>query len=79
MLINVFDDRYSLVHILIGIATSFSIFWFVVYIFYQIVEFTYKNKDGVEKEPVGNFVGDIFEFFAGYSFMSLGLEVMGWH
>jgi len=79
MEIRVFDDKLSLIHILIGAATSISILWFVVYVFYQVIEFTYKNRQNGEREPVKNFVGDLFEFFAGYSFMGISLEVIGWH
>ncbi|WP_456477895.1 hypothetical protein [Geoglobus ahangari] len=65
MIVRVFDDRLSLLHIPAGIVSYFFPAFFVVFVFYELIEFTFKAEKREEKAE--NFVGDLFEFFAGVS------------
>jgi hypothetical protein len=75
MKVEVFDDRNSFSHLVLGFLTLTNLSFFVLIVFYEIIEFTYKNRKRVE-EPVANFIGDLFEYFCGLSFAYLLKEVM---
>lgn len=61
--VEVFDDLYSLFHVVCGAIASF--FWPVVILFfiYELIEFCVKKREGKE-----NYVGDILEFSLGMVF-----------
>lgn len=67
MKIEVFDDKNSFVHLVCGVLSYFFIPFFVVFIFYEIIEHIYKYK----KEKEANFLGDITEFLFGFSIIAL--------
>lgn len=63
MRVELFDDRYSLFHVPCGMIAYWVPAFFVIYIFYQVIEFAYKKTHG--KEEARHYVGDLFEFMAG--------------
>ncbi|MBE8539418.1 hypothetical protein [Geoglobus acetivorans] len=69
MMLDVFDDRLSLMHIVVGALSFFYQVFFVVFVFYEVVEHIYLA--GREKEA--NFLGDFVEFLFG-----LGAAALAW-
>ncbi|RLF78874.1 hypothetical protein DRN38_06675 [Thermococci archaeon] len=65
MEIEVFDDKHSFSHFILGIATFKKPYLFVIFFFYELVEFCYKY--GRKEERPEHFIGDCFEYFAGIS------------
>lgn len=65
MQIEIFDDKSSFVHFACGVLSYFFPFIFVIFIFYEIIEYKIVN----EKEA--NFLGDIVEFLIGLGITSL--------
>jgi len=72
MLLEVFDDKSSIVHLICGILSYFWLSVFVIFIFYEIVEHIYKHRQ--EKEA--NFLGDIVEFLFGLGAITLTLKAL---
>jgi len=68
----VFDDLFSIGHVVLGFVAAFIPFLRVasvmVFLLYELVEFMYRNRRGGVPEPIENFVGDILEFFLGLGF-----------
>ncbi|AEA48066.1 hypothetical protein [Archaeoglobus veneficus] len=75
MNVKVFDDRLSLIHLPAGIAAYFFPAFFIVFLFYELIEFCLKAEK--RKEKVENFIGDLFEFFAGVSAVHFFMVVSG--
>ncbi|WP_456478119.1 hypothetical protein [Geoglobus ahangari] len=67
MMLNVFDDKLSLMHIVVGVLSFFNQIFFVIFVFYEIGEHIY--LDGKEKEA--NFLGDFVEFLFGLGAVAL--------
>jgi len=61
MKIEVFDDWYSIGHLIVGVFSYFFVPIFVVFLFYELVEKMFKER----KEKVSTFLGDLCEFFIG--------------
>jgi len=67
MKVEMFDDRFSVIHLIYGIAIGFTdsktiaLVCFVLYTIFQLIEHMYKYN----KEPSENFIGDIIEFVFG--------------
>jgi len=72
MKVELYDDFFSIGHTLLGILAYFHISFFIIFLFYELIEFCYKY--GRKEETPANFVGDLCEFFIGYSFISLLLH-----
>jgi len=70
MKVDVLDDKKSLIHLAVGFLTIFTITFFVIFVFYELAEFIYKNRKGCE-ESVENFIGDLLEYFMGLGFATL--------
>lgn len=70
-LIYAFDDKKSFIHTIAGGLTVFFPPFFIIFIFYEIIEHIYKHG----KEETANFLGDIIEFLFGlgavYLFVAL--------
>ena len=64
MKVNVFDDWYSIGHLILGFFTLVIPLAFIVFLLYELVEFCLKYPH----EKASNFVGDIFEFVLGLGF-----------
>lgn len=60
MRINVLDDKWSVLHVLLGVLAYFLPAVFLVFLFYELAEYLYKRR-----ETAREFVGDLFEFFYG--------------
>jgi len=67
MKLEVFDNKYSFIHLLCGILSYFYPFIFVIFIFYEMIEFIYKKG----KEKPQNFLGDVVEFLFGLGLITL--------
>jgi len=67
MKVELFDDKFSLLHLLFGVAIGFSslknfvLTCFVLYMIFQMVEHMYKYG----KETSESFIGDLVEFIFG--------------
>jgi len=72
MKVELFDDFFSIGHTLLGILAYFHISFFIIFLFYELIEFCYKY--GRKEETLANFVGDLCEFIIGYFFISLVLH-----
>jgi len=72
MKVEIYDDKFSIGHTLLGILAYFHISFFIIFLFYELIEFCYKY--GRKEETPAHFVGDLCEFFIGYSFVSLLLH-----
>ena len=72
MKVEIYDDKFSIGHTILGILAYFHISFFIIFLFYELIEFCYKY--GRKEETPANFVGDLSEFFIGYSFISLLLH-----
>jgi len=67
MKLEVFDDKHSLIHFLCGVLSYFWLSIFIIFIFYEIIEFIYKKG----KEKPQNFLGDVAEFLFGLGLATL--------
>ena len=79
MMVSIFDDKKSVVHLFAGMLSVFSIAFLVVFVLYETAEFIYKRRR--KKEFTDDFVGDLLEFLCGYSFVNILAEVAyggGW-
>lgn len=63
MNVEVFDDWKSIFHFFIGIASYYFPFLFLIFIFYELIEFI------IKKEKKKFYVGDILEFSLGVTFI----------
>jgi len=72
MQVEIFDDVFSLGHLILGILSYFHVGFFVLFVFYELVEFCYKYSR--KRETPANFIGDLCEFFVGLSFVTLSLK-----
>lgn len=61
MKVEIFDDLFSIGHVILGVIALFVTWIVIVYVAYQIIEFCMKKG----REPAINMVGDIVEFFFG--------------
>jgi len=68
MNVKIFDDKWSIGHILIAFLTLINMKFFVIFIGYEVIEFCYKRNRG---ETVEHFIGDIFEYLGGLGLMWL--------
>ena len=69
MKVEIFDDKFSIGHVFLGFLAYFHISFFIIFLFYELIEFCYKY--GRKEETPANFIGDLCEFFIGYSLISL--------
>ena len=67
MKLEVFDNKHSFIHFLCGILCYFWLSIFIIFIFYEIIEFIYKKG----KEKPQNFLGDVVEFLFGLGLATL--------
>ncbi|OYT55906.1 MAG: hypothetical protein B6U77_00755 [Candidatus Hecatellales archaeon ex4484_218] len=64
MRVQVFDDWFSVGHLLLGFLALITPLIFIIYLLYELVEFMFKHP----KEKISCFIGDILEFFCGLGF-----------
>ena len=69
MKVDIFDDKHSLSHFILGILTFKKAYLFVIFFFYQLIELCYKSAK--KRETPEHFIGDCFEYFAGIACMFL--------
>jgi len=62
--VDIFDDKFSVGHLLLGIVSGADPRAAVAFIGYELVEHLYKNRKGSEESQT-KFIGDIIEFFVG--------------
>lgn len=74
MQIVVFDDRNSLAHVILGILTTLWLGFFIIFVFYELIEFCYKYAR--KEETPAHFIGDLAEYFIGYSLIKLLQQVI---
>ena len=67
MKIHVFDDWFSVGHLILGFLALITPLAFTIFLLYELVEFCLKYPH----EKASNFVGDIFEFILGLGFAYL--------
>jgi len=73
MKIEIFDDKFSIGHFVLGALTPLYPKVFLIFLFYEMIEFIYKHKFKKKREKVANFLGDLTEYFWGNSFIFLFL------
>ena len=73
-LIYAFDDKKSFVHTIAGGVTVFFPPFFIIFIFYEIIEHIYKHG----KEETANFLGDIIEYLFGLGAVYLFVALFAW-
>ena len=70
MRVEVFDDKSSLIHFLLGLAVALTnvktavLVCFIFYVIFEIIEHFYKYPS----ETDSHFLGDIIEFMFGVGF-----------
>ena len=69
MRVEVFDDRKSVLHFILGFIPFFRPAIFIGFLAYELVELASK------KEKVKYFLGDLLEYSLGFTFGSLLLDV----
>jgi len=67
------DDVHSIAHVILGILSYFFPIIFIIFIFYEVAEFMYKQRRGEERPQ--NLMGDVLEFCLGVSAASLSARV----
>lgn len=72
MRVNVFDDRSSIVHFILGILCYFWIWIFVLFWTYEFVEHAYKRT----LKQKDYYFGDIFEFMLGVAFTHIFVKIL---
>ncbi|MGP3667610.1 MAG: hypothetical protein ACKD6N_03540 [Candidatus Bathyarchaeota archaeon] len=72
MKVEVFDDVWSLIHTVLGVLTLIFPLIFVLFIFYEFIEFILKRP----KEKFEFFIGDILEYSLGLTFTSIFLTLL---
>jgi hypothetical protein len=72
--VEIFDDWFSIGHLLLGGFAVLTPAAFILYLFYQFVEFCWKRPR--KEEVVENFLGDLTEFFLGLAFTVLVLRTL---
>lgn len=69
MKVEVFDDKFSLGHLVIGALALHYPYIAPFFILYEIIEFGYKRKKkGRRGETIEHFIGDLIEFLIGIGF-----------
>ena len=66
MIVDVFDDKKSLIHLICGLLTPFFKWILPVFLFYELIEFMLR-KD----ERLRHFLGDLTEYFYGLALHTL--------
>ncbi|RLC69960.1 MAG: hypothetical protein DRI26_08070, partial [Chloroflexi bacterium] len=66
MKVEIFDDRWSIGHLLLGALAIEFPFVFAFFVLYEVIEFCYKYKR--KQETVECFVGDLLEFMLGLGY-----------
>jgi len=80
MRVEVFDNKFSLIHFLLGLAIALAniktvvLVCFIFYIVFEIMEHFYKYP----KETHEHFLGDIIEFVFGVGFGYIVRIAYGW-
>jgi len=78
--VKVFDDMHSIAHFVFGVLAYWLPAFFIIFFAYEVIEFTYKHRRGLERPS--DFIGDIFEFTFGIAVAHLA-TMMGvnvpWH
>ncbi|RLG47589.1 MAG: hypothetical protein DRN90_04760 [Thermoproteota archaeon] len=64
--VEIFDDRWSIGHLLLGALAIEFPFVFAFFVLYEVIEFCYKYKR--KQETVECFVGDLLEFMLGLGY-----------
>jgi len=68
-MVDVFDDKRSMIHLIAGMLAVFSIVFFIIFVLYETAEYIYKHRR--KKETADKFIGDLLEFLCGYGFVSM--------
>ena len=66
MKVEIFDDRWSIGHLLLGALAIKFPFVFAFFVLYEVIEFCYKYKR--KQETVECFIGDLLEFMLGLGY-----------
>ena len=80
MRVEVFDDNFSLIHFLLGLAMAlignrtFAVVCFMLYITVEIIEHFYKYPNETHEQ----FLGDIIELIFGIGFGYMVRLSYGW-
>ena len=69
MKIDVFDDLFSIGHLILGAVTYFIPLIAWIFIVYEIIEFHIKKVR--KEETVKEFLGDLYEFMFGIAITHL--------
>ena len=69
MKVEVYDDKFSVGHFILGILTFKFPYLFIIFFFYELIEFAYKY--GRKEEKPEHFIGDCMEYFTGIACMFL--------
>lgn len=64
MWIDVFDDKLSIFHFVLGILAYFYPVFFIVFLFYELIEHLYIGRRD-------HFFGDLTELIYGFAFTRL--------
>jgi len=73
MRIEIFDDKHSLSHLILGGLACKIPFITPLFLLYEVVEFCYKRKR--KKETVQHFIGDLVEFMLGFGYGYLTSQI----
>jgi len=70
MKVELFDDKLNFVHLPVGFLTYFFPLFFIVFIFYELIEAAWKRKERKE-----HLLGDFCEFCIGLAAANLLLAL----
>ena len=70
MNVEILDDKFSFGHIALGALTYFAHWLFIVFLFYEIIEFIWKYGHDKKEKPA-NFIGDLMEYFLGLGMIQI--------
>jgi len=75
MIVKVFDNGMSIVHVIVGLIPAFKLPIFLGFLAYELIEFMrlYRRREGVKE-----FIGDLLEYALGRCFGSLIMEAITW-
>ena len=73
MRVEVFDDWFSIGHLLLGASAIFLPWVMAIFLGYELVEFCYKREK--KGESVGEFIGDLIEFLVGAGIAGLAFSL----
>ena len=73
MRVEVFDDWFSVGHLLLGASSLFLPWVLALFLGYELVEFCYKRRR--KREKIGEFIGDLIEFLVGAGIAGLAFSL----